>query len=63
MKKHSLKKEVKFFSFLVIIAGIALIILAFLPTNLTTQIAMKVIISFLIASGISALFRMRKIKC
>jgi hypothetical protein len=60
MKQHSSEKELKFLSISVIIVGIALIVLAFLPVNLYTQISMKVIITFLIGSGISAMFRARK---
>lgn len=61
MEKYSAGKELKFLSVSVIIIGIILIVLAFLPTNLYTQIFMKVIIAFLIASGISFLFRSRKL--
>jgi len=62
MKKQSAKKEIKFFSISVIIIGIVLIFLACFPETLFTRIAMKIVIAFLIASGISALFRLKRIK-
>jgi hypothetical protein len=60
MKQHSPEKELKFLSISVIIIGIALIVLAFLPVNLYTQISMSAIITFLIANGISVLYRAKK---
>ncbi len=62
MVKYSAEKEAKFLSILVIVAGIMLIILAFLPSNLYSQILMKVIITLLIASGISFWFRTKRKK-
>jgi hypothetical protein len=55
--KYSPEKELKVLSMSVIITGIVLIVLAFLPVNLYTQISMKVVITFLIASGISVMCR------
>jgi uncharacterized membrane protein HdeD (DUF308 family) len=62
MKKYSPEKEAKYLSILVIIIGIILIILAFFPENLTTQILMKIIITFLIASGIAFWVRNKNLK-
>ena len=62
MKKYSAEKEAKYLRILVVVVGIILIIHAFLPVNLYTKILMDVIITFLIASGISAMFRARKSK-
>jgi len=62
MKKYSAEKELKFLRILVILIGIVLIILAFLPINLYTQITMKVIITLLIASGISSIIRSKTMK-
>ena len=62
MKNYSAEKEAKYLRVLVVVVGIILIVLAFFPINLYTQILMKVIIAFLIASGISAMFRARKFK-
>ncbi len=62
MKKYSPEKEAKYLSMLVIIIGIILIILAFFPENLTTQILMKIIITFLIASGIAFWARNKNLK-
>jgi uncharacterized membrane protein len=62
MKKYSAEKEAKYLRILVVVVGIILIIHAFLPVNLYTKILMDVIITFLIASGISSMFRSRKSK-
>ena len=60
MAKYSAEKEAKYLSILVVVVGIILIIHAFLPVNLYTKILMDVIITFLIASGISFWFRAKK---
>jgi nicotinamide riboside transporter PnuC len=57
---HPAEKEAKYLSILVIVVGIILIIHTFLPANLYTKILMDVIITFLIASGISFWFRAKK---
>jgi len=57
---HSAEKEAKYLSILVVVVGIILIIHAFLPVNLYTKILMDVIITFLLASGISFWFRDKK---
>lgn len=59
MGKYSAEKEAKYLSILVIIIGVILLILAFLPANLYTKILMDVVITFLLASGISFWFRLR----
>lgn len=53
-------KEAKYLSILVIVVGILLIIMEFLPTNFWSGILIKIIITFLIASGISFWLRNRK---
>ena len=62
MKKYSAEKEARYLSILVILVGLVLIILAFLPASLTTQILMRIVITFLIASGISFWFRNKYMK-
>jgi len=62
MGNYSAEKEAKYLSILVIVVGIILIIHAFLLVNLYTKILMDVIITFLIASGISTMCRARKSK-
>ncbi|MBN2197872.1 hypothetical protein JW698_01590 [Candidatus Wolfebacteria bacterium] len=60
MRKFSPEKEIKYLSILVIVVGIILIFLAFLPTNLYSIIVRNIISAFLIASGISFWFRAKK---
>jgi uncharacterized membrane protein YfcA len=59
MRNYSAEKEAKYLSILVIVVGIILIILAFLPINLYAQILRNIVSAFLIASGISFWFRRR----
>lgn len=62
MRNYSAEKEAKYLSILVIIVGIILIVLAFLPTNLYSLIIRNIISAFLIASGISFWFRKKYMK-
>jgi uncharacterized membrane protein YfcA len=59
MRNYSTEKEAKYLSILVIVVGIILIVLAFLPTNLYSLIVRNILSAFLIASGISFWFRRR----
>jgi len=59
MRNYSAEKEAKYLSILVIVVGIILIVLAFMPTNLYSLIVRNIISAFLIASGISFWFRRR----
>ena len=62
MKQYSAEKEAKYLSILVIVVGIILIVLAFLPINLYSLIIRNIISAFLIASGISFWFRKKHMK-
>ena len=62
MRIYSAEKEAKYLSTLVIVVGIILIVLAFLPTNLYSLIVRNIISAFLIASGISFWFRKKHMK-
>jgi hypothetical protein len=62
MRNYSAEKEARYLSIIVILIGIVLIVLAFIPANLTTQILMKIIITFLIASGVAFWFRNKCMK-
>jgi nicotinamide riboside transporter PnuC len=59
MRNYPAEKEAKYLSILVIVVGIILIVIAFLPTNLYSLIVRNIISAFLIASGISFWFRRR----
>jgi len=62
MRIYSAEKEAKYLSILVIVVGIILIVLAFMPTNLYSLIVRNIISAFLIASGISFWFRKKYMK-
>ena len=62
MRNYSAEKEAKYLSILVIVVGIILIVIAFMPTNLYSLIVRNIISAFLIASGISFWARKKYMK-